>query len=200
MCPSCTFVAEHTRRRAMSTVPRGREATVEDLYRVEGKAELVDGRLVHMSPTGDAHGTAVINTATSLKLHQREHGGGRAYGDNVGFLVNLPRRRSFCPDAAWFTGERAGGRFLEGAPALAVEVRSPDDYGPAAERRLAAKRADYFAAGTKVVWDVDVLREEAIRVYRAGSPDPPERFRRGETADAEPAVPGWRFPVDELFD
>ncbi len=21
----------------------------------------------------------------------------------------------------------------------------------------------------------------------------------GETAEAEPAVPGWRFPVDELF-
>jgi Uma2 family endonuclease len=118
----------------------------------------------------------------------------------VGFLVDLPRRRSFSPDAAWFVGERAGARFLEGGPALAVEVRSPEDYGPAAERRMAAKRADYFAAGTLVVWDVDVLREELVRVYRADRPDQPDRFRRGETADAEPAVPGWRFPVDELFD
>jgi hypothetical protein len=24
-------------------------------------------------------------------------------------------------------------------------------------------------------------------------------FRRGDIADAEPAVPGWRMPVDELF-
>ena len=184
----------------MNVAPLGREATVEDLYRVEGKAELVDGRLVLMSPTGDAHGMAVGNIFFSLKLYEREHGGGRTYGDNVGFLVNLPRRRSFSPDAAWFTGERAGAKFLEGAPALAVEVRRPEDYGPAAERRMAEKRADYFAAGARVVWDVDVLREEVVRVYRAERSEAPEVFRRGETADAEPAVPGWRFPVDELFD
>jgi hypothetical protein len=34
---------------------------------------------------------------------------------------------------------------------FAVEVRSEDDYGPAAEKALAAKRADDFAAGTRVV-------------------------------------------------
>lgn len=184
----------------MNTAPLGREATVDDLYAVEGKAELVDGRLVPMSPTGDAHGRAVGNIFFSLKVHERVHGGGLVYGDNVGFLVHLPRRRSFSPDAAWYVGERTGAKFLEGAPALAVEVRSPEDYGPAAERRLAAKRADYFAAGSSVVWDVDVLREEVIRAYGSDAPGKPRTFRRGETADAEPAVPGWRFPVDELFD
>jgi Uma2 family endonuclease len=86
------------------------------------------------------------------------------------------------------------------APALAVEVRSNGDYGLRAERAMAAKRADYFAAGTRVVWDVDVLREELIRVYRADDPEQPTIYRRGEVAEAEPAVPGWRFPVDELFD
>jgi hypothetical protein len=47
---------------------------------------------------------------------------------------------------------------------------------------------------------VDVLRENLIRAYRANDPEHPAVYRRGETADAEPAVPGWRFPVDELFD
>lgn len=65
---------------------------------------------------------------------------------------------------------------------------------------MAAKRADYFAAGTQVVWDVDVLRENLIRAYRPNDPENPTVYRRGENADAEPAVPGWRFPVDELFD
>ena len=46
-------------------------------------------------------------------------------------------------------------RFVEGAPTLAVEVRSEGDYGASAERDMAAKRADYFEAGTLVVWDVD---------------------------------------------
>jgi Uma2 family endonuclease len=88
---------------------------------------------------------------------------------------------------------------VEGVPVLAVEVRSPDDYGPAAERRMAAKRADYFAEGTQVVWDVDVLREGWIRSYRASEPNHPSVFHRGEIADAEPAVSGWRFAVDDLF-
>ncbi len=65
---------------------------------------------------------------------------------------------------------------------------------------MAAKRADYFAAGTKVVWDVDLLSDDVVRKYTAESPDKPVVFRRGEQADAEPAVPGWKFPVDELFD
>lgn len=183
----------------MSTTHPGREATVDDLYGIDGKAEIVGGKLVLMSPTGDLHGTAATNVATNLKLHQRAHGGGRAYADNVGFLVHLPNRRSFSPDAAWYRGPRAGAKFLQGAPVFAVEIRSEDDYGPRAERALAAKRADYFAAGTLVVWDVDVLRAEEIRAHSADAPEAPRIFRRGETADAEPALPGWRFPVDDLF-
>lgn len=61
------------------------------------------------------------------------------------------------------------------------------------------KRADYFACGTLVVWDVDVLSENVIRSYKASDPDNPVIFRRGTIADAEPAVPGWRMAVDELF-
>ena len=90
-------------------------------------------------------------------------------------------------------------KFVEGAPVFAAEVRSEEDYGPAAERRLAEKRADYFLAGTLVVWDVDLVGPEAVRSYRAGESQPLV-FRRGDTADAESAVPGWRFPVDELFE
>lgn len=86
------------------------------------------------------------------------------------------------------------------APEFAVEVRSEGDYGPKAEREIVEKRVDYFAAGTKVVWDVDLLSEDVVRVYRAESPDEPAIYRRGETAEAEPAVPGWKFAVDELFD
>jgi Uma2 family endonuclease len=65
---------------------------------------------------------------------------------------------------------------------------------------MAAKRADYFAAGTLVVWDVDVLQEEVVRVYRATDPEHPTIYRRGEVAEAEPAVPCWSMPVDDLFE
>ena len=57
-----------------------------------------------------------------------------------------------------------------------------------------------LATGTLVVWDVDVLRAEVVRVYRASDPDNPTVYRRGEVAEAEPAVPGWTMPVDDMFE
>jgi Uma2 family endonuclease len=90
--------------------------------------------------------------------------------------------------------------FYDGAPIFAVEVRNDGDDDPKAEAAIAAKRADYFAAGTRVVWDVDLLSEAVVRVYQATAPDQARLYRRGEVAEAEPAVPGWRLPVDELFD
>jgi Uma2 family endonuclease len=174
------------------------QATIADLERVPGKAEIVNGKLVLMSPTGDDHNTAVLNISTSLKLHQRAYRGGRPYTDNGAFILSPTRTVS--PDVSWYVGPRTGSKFLRGAPLFAVEIRSESNYGPAAEREMAWKRADYFAAGTQIVWDVDVLREGVIRVYRAPDPENPTLYRRGEVAEAEPAVPGWRFPVDELWD
>jgi hypothetical protein len=58
---------------------------------------------------------------------------------------------------------------------------------------------DYFTAGTLVVWDVNRLSSDVVKVYRVTEPDTPAIYRRGEVAEAEPAVPGWRMPVDELF-
>jgi Uma2 family endonuclease len=124
---------------------------------------------------------------------------GRAYGDSVGFIVNLPNRKSFSPDAAFYVGPRAGAKFLQGAPIFAVEVRSEGDYGRRAEEKMARKRADYFAAGTLAVWDVDVLRDKVITCYNADDPDTPKVFKCGELADAGLALPGWSMPVDDLF-
>ena len=178
------------------------EATVDDLYHVpeNGKAEIVNGELVLMSPTGGVPGRAGGEIFISLHEYEGRVAGGYAFPDNVGFIVNLPHRRSFSPNAAFFTGELLGGLFLEGAPVFAVEVRSEDDYGPAAEVRMAAKRADYFAAGTLVVWDVDVLREKVVRVFRVSQPDQATVYSAGDAAEAEPAVPGWTMAVNSLLE
>ena len=109
-------------------------------------------------------------------------------------------RESFSPDASYFVGDLPDNpmRFVQGAPTFAVEVRSDNDFGPAAEQALAAKRADYFQAGTAVVWDVDPIAR-TIRKYRADSSEQAITFGPGELADAEPAVPNWRIPVDRIF-
>jgi Uma2 family endonuclease len=169
------------------------------LYKVEGKAELVNGEIIEMPPAGEDPGIARGEIFVSLRDYARRTGQGRAFPDGVGFHVNLPHREAFSPDAAYHIGPRRGMRFAEGAPIFAVEVRSENDYGPAAERTMKEKRADYFACGTLVVWDVDLLSPDVIKSYKASAPDNPVIFRRGDTADAEPAVPGWRMAVDDLF-
>ena len=173
-------------------------ATIEDLYKVEGKAELVNGEIVLMSPTGLIPHYAAREITFSLCRYETATRSGYAIGDNAGFVVNLPHRKSFSPDAAFYSGKLTM-KFGEGAPIFAAEVRSEGDYGPRAERQMAAKRADYFAAGTLVVWDVDLLSEEVVRVYRAITPAMAAVYHRGEVAEAEPALPGWTMPVDDLF-
>ena len=177
------------------------QATIEDLYRVpeNGKAEIVNGELVLMSPTGFWPIRVSGAIYRSLYDYEQKTRSGYAIPDNAGFIVNLPNRRSFSPDAAWYTGRPSRMRFMEGAPVFAVEIRSEGDYGPHAERRLAEKRCDYFAAGTLCVWDVDVLGPEIIKSYHANDPENPLVYGKGDVAHAGDAVPGWSVPVDELL-
>jgi Uma2 family endonuclease len=183
-------------------IPSRREATIEDLYNVpEGYgAELVNGEIVLMSPTGDVPNSAAGEIYASLRDYARRTKLGRAYTDNATFIVTAPRLRSFSPDTAFYIGPRSGMKGLPGPPVFAVEVRSENDYGPAAERAMAQKRAEYFASGTLVVWDVDTLSADVVKVYRADNPTTPTLYRRGDTAEAEPAVPGWSIRVDALFE
>src|SRR5207247_971074 len=48
------------------------QATIEDLYHVDGKAELVNGEIVHMPPTGAWPGRAGGAIYASLREHERE--------------------------------------------------------------------------------------------------------------------------------
>ena len=184
----------------MSTTTQ--RATLDDLCRTEGKAELIGGRIVHYMASGIRPNEVASNIYVSLRVYSQRTGRGRAFNDNLGYAIpELPSgRESFCPDASYFDGPLPADlmRFVEGSPTFAVEVRSENSYTSAAEANIAAKREDYFAAGTLVVWDVDPLAE-TITCYRAAAPTQPVIFRQGDTADAEPAVPGWRIDVAEVF-
>src|SRR5262245_22390448 len=110
--------------------------TIEDLYEVKGKAEIVNGEIVLMAATGYLPGYAGGEIFASLREHARTNDSGMAMPDNVGFVVDLPNRTSFSPDAAWYNGRPTGMKFLEGAPVFAAEVRSDGDYGLRAEQEI----------------------------------------------------------------
>jgi len=184
----------------MATAAQAR-ATIDDLCRVDGKAELIDGRIVRFMPTGEIPSVVAAEIFISLHAHAKRSGQGRACTDGLGFTVPMLKsgRESFCPDTSYHAGPfpANGMRFVPAAPTFAVEVRE-GDHGPAAECEMAAKRADYFEAGTLVVWDVDPVAG-FIHVYRRDQPDQPVTYGRGTTAEAEPAVAGWRVAVDEVM-
>src|SRR5437879_2043476 len=99
----------------MAIKPR---VTIQDLYNVpeNGKAEIVNGELVLMSPTGMKPGRAGGKVYAALNRYEEEVGGGYAVPDNVGFIVHLPNRDSFSPDAAWYVGDVDNMKFAPGAP------------------------------------------------------------------------------------
>ena len=186
---------------AMSTVAQKR-ATLDDLYRTEGKAELIGGRLVPLMATGFAPNLIAGNIYVSLREYSKKSAKGVAFTDNMGFAIQeLPSgRESFSPDAAYYVDPKPANRmrFVMDPPTLAVEVRSESDYGKAAEEEIAAKRRDYFLAGTSIVWDVDP-KAKRIHVYTGPNGEKKKTFHPGQMADAEPALPGWQIAVDEVF-
>ena len=177
------------------------QATLADLARVTDKAELIDGKVIPIMPTGYRPNIIAGRIFRRLADHADASGKGVAFTDNMGFAVAMlsTGRESFSPDAAYYTGPPPSQqmRFVVGPPDFAVEVRSDSDYGPAAEERLADKRAEYFEAGTAVVWDVDPVAR-VVRSYSHGATSPTV-FGAGSEAIAEPAVNGWRLSVDWLM-
>jgi len=186
----------------MSSANEGPVATIDDLHRVEGKAELIAGKIVRYPPNRWRLGLIIGQIFSGLHDHARATGRGGAYMSTLTYAVpKLPSgRESFSPDASYYVGRLPDNPmdFIPGPPTFAVEIRDEDVDGPSDESAMAAKRLDYFEAGTLVVWDVDP-EAERVHSYRADSPDQPITFRKGQVADAEPAVPGWRMAVVEIF-
>ena len=177
--------------------------TLDDLLLVEGKAELVGGRIIQSTPSGYIPSRVAFEIAILLRAYAAALGRGIAFADGVGYAIRPPLasgRQSFSPDASYYVGPPPpdGMKFVEGPPVLAVEVRSEGDYSAKAQVEIADKRADYFDAGTAVVWDVDPLAKTIV-AYRATSPRQPQVVNSGQIADAEPSLPGFRVNVSDVF-
>src|ERR1043165_792528 len=103
------YVSSRTYTMSVATAPKPvstatRASLIEELHREPGKAEIIKGKVVRMSPAAWWHGQGSCAIYISLTEHKKKHGGGSGCADNVGFLVDLPDRYSFSPDAAWHTG------------------------------------------------------------------------------------------------
>ncbi len=178
-------------------------ATLDDLMRVEGKAELIAGRIVRFMPNGYSPARIAFKISLALHAYATSSGRGEVFPDAMGFAMRPPLkngRQSFSPDTSYYDGPPPANpmKFIDGPPTFAVEVRSETDYTKRAEKEIVAKRADYFEAGTLAVWDVDPIAR-TVTSYRHDDPTNGRVFREGDNADAEPALPGWQLAVSSIF-
>ena len=77
-------------------------------------------------------------------------------------------------------------------PDLAVEVLSAGN----TKREMSRKCEEYFAAGVRLVWQID-LETRTAAVYT--NPGEFRTLTESDTLDGEPVLPGFEFSLRELF-
>lgn len=185
----------------MSTRPREALVTAEQLYRLPGggdRQELLRGMLVSEPVPSHLHGRTVARLAELLLGFVRPRRLGAVCAGDAGFVLARDPDTVRGPDVAFVTEERErrvdpAHPYFPGAPDLAIEVLSPSDR----TREVLGKVSDYLAAGCRLVWVVDPVREE-VQVFR--SPFSPRVLGGQDELDGEDVLPGFSIRVAEIFE
>ena len=173
--------------------------TGEELFAMGdiGPCELIDGKIVYMSPTGDEHGTIEFNLGSALKAFVQKHKLGRVTGGEVGIYVHRNPDRVRGADVVFISKERGGNKpakgFLQVAPELVVEIMSPEDRW----QTVTDKIEEYFSIGVQRVWIVEP-EKRAVRVYR--SPTEHQKLSEPDTLKGEGPLEGFELPVARFFE
>lgn len=164
----------------------------DDLYR----DELVRGHVVREPRPQSRHGRVQLNIAAELHAFVKQHDLGFVTMES-GFILERQPDTVRGPDVAFVSRDRYGERlpdhWPEYGPDLVVEVLSPSDR----LSRVAAKVAQYLAAGTRLVWVIDPDDRTAI-VYR--SVRDIGLLRETDELDGEDVLPGFRCALNEVLD
>jgi len=187
-------------------VPHVPPMTVDDLESLpddEGWVyELVEGVLIRMPMSGYEASNIGYRLGGRLSVYVEDHDLGGVTGEQGGYRVDPahPRTTELAPDLAFVRADRLPPRnspeyrkALLLAPDLAVEVASEYQYQPGLDEK--ARR--YLDFGTRLVW-VIWPRYQKVDVWHPGD-TAPATLAAGDTLDGEDVVPGFRFPVANLF-
>src|SRR5262249_44957776 len=111
---------------------------LEKFPRDDRRYELVDGRLVPMSPVGFDHGDVVTQLLIKLGVHAKERKLGTVVTE-VGFKLRSKPDTVRAPDVAFVRQDRIVSRvrgFWSGPPDFAVEVLSPEDRASEVQEKI----------------------------------------------------------------
>ena len=178
-----------------------RLVTAEELERMpnsdEYRYELVEGRLIRMSPVGFDHGRIVARLLFLLQRHLQDAPAG-VVATEVGFKLASNPDTVRGPDIAFLSNDRLPSRgtrgFLQDPPDAVVEVLSPDDRP--FEMRL--KISEYLATGVDVTIVVDPGKE-TVTVYRPAA-SPVMLHEAEDVLDLNDVIPGFHCRLREIFE
>ena len=160
--------------------------------------ELVDGEVICLQSPPWYHASVVMAVALTLGNFAREIGA-LLLSESAGFIVGDKHQQVRQPDLSLVSKERlrilpAGQRLATDAPDLAVEVLSGDQHTEAYAKR---KVAEYFAAGSRVVWLVD-SDSRTVRVYEAGRAEY-SAYSGEAQVNLEAIAPGFSVSIASFF-
>jgi Uma2 family endonuclease len=159
--------------------------------------EIVNGELIDMGNSGALHGYICSLLVAALASYVLPKKLGIILDSSTAFKMKNGNRRS--PDISFFAKERLQGMtelptgFLEGAPDLAVEVLSPGN----TVEEIHDKLVEFFENGTRLAWIIHPS-EHYILVYRSAQ-EPDRLLKSVDSLDGEEVIPGFTFPVANLF-
>lgn len=170
--------------------------TADDIYQLslQGKHyELLNGRLLEMTPTKQTHGEVAGEFLRLIANFVRPKKLGAVYAAETGFA--LPNGNVLAADVSFTVKTRIqpeGKGFTTVVPDLVVEVVSPGNSDSEVQEKIEA----YFSAGVRVVW-VAYPRTRTIYAYTA--PDKVQILKGEAILDGAEVLPGFTVKVSEIF-
>jgi len=161
-----------------------------------GPCELIEGRLVHLSPARPRHGGIEARLAYMLIMFVNERKLGEVLTGEVGIYTHRNPDTVRGADVLFISHERLAratpDRFLDVAPELVVEILSPDERWSYLKKKL----REYFEIGVTVVLVVDP-EERSISAYRSLTDI--REFGENDVLTLEDVLPGFSLPLADLF-
>lgn len=176
--------------------PSPGEATEADLLKTPRLCELIDGVLVEKA-MGYYESLLAAVLIEVLGAYVRKKRLGIVLGE--GGLTRVRPSQVRMPDVAYFSWDKFPGKvlprgqILDVAPDLAVEILSPTN----TKKEMTRKRREYFAAGSRLVWQVDPDKR-VVKVYT--SPMQSATVDEEGTLDGGDVVSGFTLSVRTWFD